>query len=447
MILLMTTAPPSNAPWYLGRKLPPLGLAFVAGYLEKCGFEVEILDNYMLNKPIEEVKQIIQTKKPQIVGMTCGSATYQRCIETAAAIKEVDPNCKVVVGGWHASYSPESLIEQPVIDYVVMGEGEQAMAELANYINTGKGVPDIAGVVYRKMGQNIKNPAKFIKDIDSIPFPARHLLPMDQYGRRIEFLDVEPVDIMSVTRGCPYSCAYCDIAPLWGKTCRMFSPKRIVDEMEDLSKNFGSKGVYLISDNFTLKQKETLEFCRELKERNLDMQWVCDTRVDLIDPEMLSAMKDAGCKTIWFGLESGSPPILKKINKGITVEQSAKGVQLCHDAGIQVACSFMIGIPGETIKDMETTLKFAKKIDPDWCSFNIFLSYPGSVLHEEVLANHYYDRVEDFIYYVKTKEFDFDQMMKIQRSMHVSFNRSPKRILRKIRREGALHVLKQVLKM
>jgi anaerobic magnesium-protoporphyrin IX monomethyl ester cyclase len=443
----MTTAPPSNAPWYLGRKLPPLGLAFVAGYLEKSGFQVEILDNYMLNKPIQEVKQIIASKKPQVVGITCGSATFHRCIETATAIKEVDPKCKVVVGGWHASYAPDSLLEQNVVDYVVMGEGEQAMAELSTYITTGKGTPDIAGVAYRKLGQNIKNPAKFIKDIDSIPFPARHLLPMDQYGRRIEFLDVEPVDIMSVTRGCPYSCAYCDIAPLWGKTCRTFSPKRIVDEMEHLSKNFGTKGVYLISDNFTIRKNETLTFCEELKKRKLDMQWVCDTRVDLITPDLLKEMKSAGCKTIWFGLESGSPPILAKINKGITIEQSARGVKMCHDAGINVACSFMIGIPGETVKDMETTLKFAKKIDPDWCGFNIFVSYPGSILHEEVLANHYYDRVEDFLYYVKTKDFDFDMMMKIQRNMHISFSRSPKRILRKIRREGALSVLKQALRL
>jgi anaerobic magnesium-protoporphyrin IX monomethyl ester cyclase len=450
LILLMTTAPPSNAPWYLGRKLPPLGLAFVAGYLEKHGYQVEILDNYLLKKSFEEVKQLIAQKKPQIVGITCGSATFKRCIETAAAIKEVDPNCKVVVGGWHASYAPDSLISQTVIDYVVMGEGEQAMLELAEYITkqkTPSETVDISGVGYRKGNQIVKNPAKFIKDIDSIPFPARHLLPMDKYGRKIEFLDVEPVDIMSVTRGCPYNCAYCDIAPLWGKTCRSFSPKRIADEMEHLSKNFGTKGVYLISDNFTIRKNETLEFCKVLKERKLDMQWVCDTRVDLISPDLLKEMKSAGCKTIWFGLESGSPPILAKINKGITVEQSARGVKMCHDAGIQVACSFMIGIPGETLKDMETTLKFAKKIDPDWCGFNIFVSYPGSILHEEVLANHYYDRVEDFLYYVKTKDFDFDQMMKIQRNMHISFNRSPKRIIRKIRREGALNVLKQGVKL
>ena len=130
----MTTAPPSNAPWYQGKKLPPLGLSYVAASLEKAGFKVEMLDNYMLNKPIEEVRQLVAGLKPEIVGITCGSATYRRCLETAQALKETLPSCKVVVGGWHASYLPDSLLENPEVDYVVMGEGERAMAELVSSI-------------------------------------------------------------------------------------------------------------------------------------------------------------------------------------------------------------------------------------------------------------------------------------------------------------------------
>jgi anaerobic magnesium-protoporphyrin IX monomethyl ester cyclase len=180
-ILLMTTAPPSNAPWVLGRKLPPLGLAYVAGALEKDGYNVQILDNYLIKKPINEVKQTIAQLETEIVGITCGSATYQRCLETARAVKEARPSCKVVVGGWHASYAPDSLLKQPEIDYVVIGEGEQAMSDLAAHITKGgkyEDVGEIAGVGYRHNGNMIKNPPRVIENLDQVPFPARHLLPM-----------------------------------------------------------------------------------------------------------------------------------------------------------------------------------------------------------------------------------------------------------------------------
>jgi anaerobic magnesium-protoporphyrin IX monomethyl ester cyclase len=444
----MTTAPPSNAPWVLGRKLPPLGLAYVGAALETNGHKVEILDNYLIKKPTEEVKQLIKNKAPEIVGITCGSATYRRCIETAHAVKEAHPTCKVVVGGWHASYAPDSLLEHPEIDYVVMGEGEQAMNELAAAVIKGqdpKAAESIAGVGYRHNGKNIKNPPKFISNLDEVPFPARHLLPMDLYGRRIEYLNVEPVDIMTVTRGCPYNCAYCDIEKLWGKKCRIFSPRKIVDEVKHLADNYGSKGVYFISDNFTIRKNATMQFCEFMKQEKLDMEWVCDTRADLLSRELLRAMRQAGCKTIWFGVESGSPRIIDIINKGITKEQTVKAFKLCREEGIQVACSFMIGIPGETVEDMEASLKFAKQLNPDWCGFNIYVAYPGSILYEEILEKHLYDHVEDYLFYVKTKDFDFDSLVEIQKRFHRSWNKSPKRILRKVRREGALNVMKQVL--
>jgi radical SAM superfamily enzyme YgiQ (UPF0313 family) len=445
MILLMTTAPPSNAPWILGRKLPPLGLAYVGAALEKGGYQVEILDNYLMKKSIDEVKQTIARLEPEIVGITCGSATYRRTLETARAVKEVRPGCKVVVGGWHASYAPDSLLSNPDVDYVVMGEGEETITQLAAHIAKDGAYDDVSGIPgvgYRRSGSMIKNPPKVIDDLNRVPFPARHLLPMHLYGRRIEFLKVEPVDIMSITRGCPYNCAYCDIEKLWGKKCRIFSPQKVVDEVKHLVDKFGSKGVYFISDNFTIRKNETAEFCGLMKKEKLDVEWVCDTRADLLSKEILLQMKDAGCKTIWFGVESGSPRVIDIINKGISREQTLKAFKLCREAGIQVACSFMIGIPGETVKDMEMSLKFAKQLDPDWCGFNIYVAYPGSILYEEILEKHLYDHVEDYLFYVKTEDFDFDALVKIQRRLLQSWNRSPKRILRKVRREGAAPVLK-----
>jgi len=448
LILLMTTAPPSNAPWYLGKKLPPLGLAYVAASLEKADFKVEMLDNYLLKKPTSKVKELLQQLKPKIVGITCGSATYQRCVETAKAVKETLPSCKVVVGGWHPSYLPDSMLIHPEIDYAVMGEGERAMAELATHITKGKNskaLSDIPGIVYRHNGTIAKNAPRFINNMDEIPFPARHLLPMHLYDRTIEFLDARPADVMSIVRGCPYNCAFCETKKLWGNTCRSFSPRRVIDEVNYMIDEFKTKGIYFINDNFTLKKKETIELCDLMKKNRLDIEWVCDTRVNLVSRELLRKMKEAGCKTIWFGVESGSPYVLKRINRDITLEQTETAFKLCREEGIQIACSFMLGFPEETRKDMEATLKFAKKLDPDWCQFNIFIAYPDSSLYQELLQSGIYDRLDEFLLSVKTEDFNYNSLLKIQRQFLREFNRSPKRILRRIRLEGVFNFINRRL--
>jgi len=442
----MTTAPPLKGPWIHGRHFLPIGLAYVAASLEKAGFQVEILDNYLLEKPIDEVKREIKRLSPEIVGITCSSATYSRCVETAKAVKETLPSCKVVVGGWHPSYEPDSMLQHPEIDYVVMGEGERAMVELATHIIKGgdeRAVAAIAGVGYRQEGKIVKNAPKFISNLDEIPFPARHLLPMHLYDRQIEYLNVKPVDNMNIARGCPFNCAFCETRQLWGTTCRTFSPPRVLEEINYLMTNFGTKGIYFINDNFTLRKKETSELCSLIRKNNLDIEWVCDTRVDLISRELLKEMKAAGCKTIWFGGESGSPRILKRLNKGVTLEQTERALKMCRKEGIQTACSFLLGIPSETAEDMEATFKFARKLDPDWCRFNIFVAVPGSALYKEVMQKGLYDRVEDFAAYVKTEEFNYESLLEVQRRFHRDFNRSPKRVLHKIRREGFFTVLRK----
>lgn len=442
----MSTAPPLNSPWIHGRPFPPLGLAYVAAALEKAGFQVECIDNYLLNKPIDYIKLEVKRLSPTIVGITCGSVTYQPCVETAKAIKEVLPSCKVVVGGPHPSYMPESMLQNPEIDYAVIGEGERAMVELATHIakqGDDSDVATIPGVVYRHEGKIIKNAPTFISDLDQVPYPARHLLPIHLYSREIEFLSVKPIDHMNVIRGCPYDCAFCETKKIWGYKCRAFSPPRVIGEIENLINNFGTKGIYFAGDNFTIQKKSTLEICDLIKQHKLDVKWVCDTRVDLISRKVLKRMKDAGCETIWFGVESGSPRILEKINKHITLQQVVDAFKLCKEEGIQTACSFMVGIPGETVNDMNASFRFAKKLDPDWVRFNIYVAVPGSVLYEEILQKKLYDRIEDFVAYVKTEDFNYESLLSIQRRFLKGFNRSPKRILRKIRKEGFINVLRR----
>jgi anaerobic magnesium-protoporphyrin IX monomethyl ester cyclase len=446
LILLMTTAPPSNAPWYLGRRLPPLGLMYVAANLEKHGFQVQMLDNYLQKKTTDEVKQTVAQLNPEIVGITCGSATYRRCVETAKAIKEVLPNCKIVVGGWHASYMPDSLLEHPEIDYVVMGEGEGAMAELTAHImkNAEKRLAsNIAGVGLNLNGKIVKSPPKFMSNMDEIPFPARHLLPLEQYDRTMDFLNVEPVDVMNIARGCSFNCGFCETKKLWGNVCRGFSPQRVVAEMQDLATRYHSKGIYFINDNFTLRKQVTIELCDLIIKSKLDLEWVCDTRADLVNQELLEKMQSAGCKAIWFGVESGSQRVLDKINRHLTLEQIEKTFKLCKKVGLKTACSFMLGMPGETIADLNASYKFAQKLDADWCQFNIFIAYPDSAMYQEMLRDKTYEQLDDYLLSYKSDELDFKKLLAIQRKFHHDFGRSPRRVMRKIRKEGPLSVLKQ----
>ncbi len=446
MIFLMTTAPPENSPWSIPMRLPPLGLSYVAAALEKGGFKVEMLDNYLLGKPIDEVQRLVLKANPEILGITCSSASYPRCVETAKAVKEVLPSCKVVVGGWHPSYMPESMLQHPEIDYVVMGEGERAMTELATSIVKGedpKAVAKVAGLAYKHHNEIVKTPQRFIENLDEIPFLARHLLPMHLYEREIPFLNVKPFDTMNIARGCPFNCIYCETRRLWGQTCRAFTPQRVIDEIEHMRTNYGTKGIYFVGDNFTINKKRTFALCKLIKESKLDIEWVCDTRADMISRNLLRSMKDAGCRTIWFGVESGSPRILEKISKGITNEQTVQAFKLCKEEGIQTASSFILGIPGETIKDMEVTYRFAKQLDPDWAQFNVYVAVPGSGLYDEVMQKGLYDRIDGFVTYVKTEEFNYESVMKIQRRYQSDLDLSPRRIIKKMKREGFWTVMKK----
>ena len=447
----MTTAPPEKSPWGMAGRLPPLGLAYVAAALEKSGFQVEIYDNYLLERSIEEVKSEIRKRSPDIVGITCNSLAYERCLEMAKAAKEAYPSCRVVVGGPHASYMPQTLLEHSEIDFVVIGEGEQAMVQLATSIIKGEKTSAAAlipGVACKIGDEVIKSAPQFISDLDSVPFPARHLLPMRMYDRALSYLTVKPVDTMSIHRGCPYKCTYCETRELWGTACRAFSPQRVIDEIKHMTETYGTKGIYFVGDNFTINKKRTSELCQLIKSNKIDLKWTCETRADLINKELLSEMKSAGCQTMFFGVESGSSRIQQKLNKAIDLQEVAKTFELCRQAGIQTATSFMLGIPGETVTDMNATFNFAKTLKADWCMFNIYIACPGSALYDEVISQGLYDQMDGYLARVKTKEFDYDMLVKIQRDFQRGCQKSSSsKLMRVIKQEGLGSAVKKGAKV
>ena len=451
MILLLTTMLPEKSPWGMAGKLAPLGLAYVAAALEKGGFQVEIYDNYLLGQPIETVKAEISKRQPEIVGITCSSLTYSRCVEMAQAVKDSCPSCKVVVGGPHASYMPETLLAHGEVDFVVVGEGEAAMVQLAASIRKGDSKTvsaAIPGVACKIAGETAKTPQQFITDLDTLPFPARHLLPMKMYDRILPYIDTKPVDTMSILRGCPYQCTYCETRELWGTSCRAFSPQHVIDEIKNMTENYGTRGIYFVGDNFTINKNRTIELCRKIRENKLDLKWTCETRADLVNKEVLTEMKSAGCQTIFFGTESGSPRIQQKLGKNIDLQEVKRTFELTRQIGIKTATSFMLGIPGETIEDMQATFKFAKSLHADVTMFNIYIACPGSKLYDEVIKEHLYDQMDNYLARVKTPDFDYDMLVKIQKEFQGSFRKSmASNLIRVVRQEGVSSAVKKGAKL
>ena len=267
------------------------------------------------------------------------------------------------------------------------------------------------------------------------------------YDRALSYLDVKPVDTMSLLRGCPYKCAYCETRELWGTTCRAFSPQRVIDEINQMKENYGTRGIYFVGDNFTINKKRASELCRLIVENKLDIKWTCETRADLISKELLVDMKSAGCQTIFFGLESGSPKIQQKLNKNIDLQEVKRTFELCRQVGIRTATSFMLGIPGETVDDMKETFKFAKSLNSDWCQFNIYIACPGSQLYDEVISQGLYDQMDNYLARVKTADFDYDMLVKIQRDFQQNCQKSASRLIRVIRQEGFASAFKKGAKL
>jgi radical SAM superfamily enzyme YgiQ (UPF0313 family) len=219
----------------------------------------------------------------------------------------------------------------------------------------------------------------------------------------------------------------------------------VLGEIQDLQAKYGSKGIYFINDNFTLRKEKTKELCKLIIESKLNLEWVCDTRVDLVDDELLELMSKAGCRVIWFGVESGSPRILKRIGRNTNPEQVEAVFKLCKKHKIKTACSFMLGLPDETLDDMEESLKFAKKIGPDFCQFNIFIAYPDSKIYNELLESGKYNQLDDYLLSVKSDEYDFESLKAIQWRFFKSFHMTPKQIIKRAKREGIFNFAKNRL--
>lgn len=353
---------------------PPLNVTYLAAVLEKAEFDIKVLDCPPLEIDYKRLREEIVAYHPSLVGITSLTQTFPSAIKAAQTVKQACPEALVVLGGPHATFTDtETLSSFPCVDVIVRGEGEHTFLELAEHMRKYGKINKVAGITFRKNGKILRTPnMPFIENLDELPFPAYHLLPLEKYGSlgRKFFL-------LLSSRGCPFQCSFCTMRLMDGEKLRARSPKNVVDEIEYI-KEYGADAFSFCDETFTLDKQRAYKVCEEIKRRKLNIPWDCQTRVDQVSKEILTKMKEAGCQLVGFGAESGSQKILDIMQKGTTVEENEKAIKLAKEVGLPVAASFMLGYPGETYETIKQTFEFIHKTKPDIVYLCLATPFPGT---------------------------------------------------------------------
>lgn len=374
-----------NPPQFTKYAQPPMGLAIIAAVLERQGYQVTILDTNALK--LEPKETAWQVANADVVGLTAMTPTINAAMNIAREVKKINPGLTIVLGGAHATLLPEeTLTTVPEIDIIVRGEGEETIMNLLRALESKKPLDDTPSITYRQDGEVLSNPANQANvDLDSLPFLAYHRLPWQKYRPHPPHGRALPFAAIITSRGCPYQCAYCS-KPIFGNKFRAQSPERVLEEIAYYKKKFGIKELAFYDDVFTLNKKRAYAIADEMIKSGLKIHWTCETRVNLVDKDLLRHMKQAGCYAIAYGIESASPEILNAIHKDITPEQAEAAVRLAREVGLQTIGYFMLGSPGDSRETILQTIKFAKKLKLDFAQFAITTPFPSTKLYELYLA-------------------------------------------------------------
>ncbi len=365
-----------------GVYMPPLGLASLAAFIRKQGHSVKIVDCCALNLTLTDSAKAILSCDPEVVGITAATVSISKAAALAKILKEKNKNLRIIVGGSHISALPEETMKAfPQLDIGVIGEGELTTAELLNSFNNSECLDSIGGIIFRS-NDSLKLNARrtFIEDLDSLPFPAWDLLPdLNKYYRPSCFgFKKLPVTSLITLRGCPMRCTFCSETP-FAKTCRMHSPRYVVDMMKLLKHQYNIKDFMIYDGTFGINQPRLVSLCNLIIKEKLNIVWSCNGRIDLMSPEILRLMKHAGCWLIAYGIESGSQRILDFLQKDINLPKASQVLEWTKKEGILTKGYFMIGSPTEDEESINSTLSFALRNNLDVITVNYFTPLPGTL--------------------------------------------------------------------
>ncbi len=383
---VLLIVPPGTMEEHVGRlsgaagELPMLGLAYIAAALRDQGHTVRVIDYEVNGWEMDRVGPDIEAFKPDLVGMTAYITNMRRCASVAAITKQIRPECAVVIGGPQVTIFPEEAFHSPDVDFVVLSEGEMIIRNVMNALGDEEKLSEVKGIWFRRRDGEIQRNQReiLVDDLDIFPRPAIDLFEMEKYFPPV-YIRGKKVAHLLTSRGCPFQCTFCETKLTFGRSLRFHSVERVLDEVEELLK-LGYTGIQFYDDIFTANPQRTTEFCNAIIQRRLKFHWMCYTRTNTVQPDVLALMKKAGCYLISYGIETADDDLLNVIKKNLDVEANWRGVRLTKEAGIEVAGTFMFGLPTETSEQTEKAIDFALESGIDYAIFGITEPYPGTEL-------------------------------------------------------------------
>ena len=370
--------------------MPPIGLAYLLATIEKSRHLPLFYDDLIEKGNNQKLKDFLLKTKPDIVGIPIyTSPVVYRFQEIVKTIRTLLPKAVIQSGNLHASYFAKELLLNKDVDIIVKGEGERTICELADALEQKTPLENVQGLIFRNEKNELvetENRA-YLCELDQLPFPAWHLMPYKKYNINELGKIASSGTFVLGSRGCPYGCEFCSLL-IQGKKRRARSKKNICDEIEWLIKNFGYKSFHFIDATWPINKKEGLDFCQEMIKRGLHKKiiWGTETRLDVVDEELLARMFNAGCRKVMYGIEAGSQEVLDELNKKNDLTHVKQVIKWSHKYKLNPAGFFILGLPEETKEDMEKTIKLALSLDLHFAKFSGFVPYPGTPLYEKLLA-------------------------------------------------------------
>ena len=418
------------------RHFPPLDLLNCAALLEQEKIEVEVFDaNISELSPLEiadyasRFDKVIVTSTPYYKWQ-CPNLDFNVFLNF---IRPFDKK-NLYLMGTHCSIYPEKILQLVEVAGIIRGEPEYTILEICQ----GKASGDIQGLTFKLNGNIVSNPDRDLLSLDQLPIPAYHLLDPKKYGYEIlgdNFM------VFEGSRGCPYKCIFCLQIMYRGKY-RKKSVSKLITEVDYAIQELRVENGYFYDLEFTLDKDLVNKLCDHLIERKYNFSWTCQTRADSVNPQILKKMKEAGCKIIHFGVETGSEKILELINKKITLQEIEKGIEMSKRAGIETACFFMFGFPGETEADFLKTINLAKRLNPTYASFHVATPYPGTEFFNYLETKH-----SDICFpEAYTKEHTLEELEAVTRKAFLQFYLRPRYIISRLR-TGNLTSLKNQFRL
>jgi anaerobic magnesium-protoporphyrin IX monomethyl ester cyclase len=409
MNILLINPAPSGTLKATGVLFPPLGLLYVAACAEKEGHQVVVRDLAVRKK-----KEDLVFKDYDIVGISTDTTRHRQALQLAKRAK--GSGCTVVMGGPHPGYVDKEILSTRKVDFIVHGEGERTFSELAAALQKKDGeFQSIQGISFVSKGQIVRTPPRaFVENLDSLPFPARHLLSMEDY-RRTKLGD-RAITPLVTSRGCPFQCAFCASSHFFGKKVRTRSIASILNELEEITHQYHFNAVAFVDDTFNLFPKRVIDICHGIIERKLDLWWWCLSRVDLLlqNEAMVKEMVKAGAKSVFIGVESFNSQTLEELKKGIDVESTVQAVEMLKKNGLEIHAAYILGGQHETAKMIHETIRFAKRLDTNVAQFSILTPYPGTAIYEQL---------KDRIFRWRAPWAFFDMQHLVFKHNHLSFIR------------------------